>query len=51
MCAGDEGCYDFALMVDEPLNDASSRWTQDAEASFAIAQGVLVGPLVIAKRE
>ena len=36
-------------MVDEPLNDASSRWTQDAEASFAIAQGVLVGPLVVVK--
>ena len=51
LCAGDEGCYDFALMVDEPLDNASSRWTQDAEASFAIAQGVLVGPLVVAKRE
>ena len=49
MFAGDEGCYDFALMVDEPLNDASSRWTQDAEALFAIAQGVLVGPLAVVK--
>ena len=51
MFAGDEGCYDFALMVDEPLDDASSRWTQDAEALLGMARGMLVGPLVVAKRE
>ena len=49
MCAGDESRSDFAFMVDEPLDDASSSWTQDAEASFEFAHGLLVGPLVVAK--
>ena len=31
-CAGDEGRSDFALMVDEPLDHASSCWVPDAEA-------------------
>ena len=46
MCTADDGCSDFSLMVDEPLNIASSRWMPDAEVWVAVAQGVRNGPLV-----
>ena len=37
---------DFAFMVDEPLNDASSRWKSGAWAALTVAQGPHVAPIV-----